>query len=197
MSEITCPFCGSEFDIALGLASAADHEAFDELVRVGLPAGAHVARYLTLFKPRKQRLTLEKKQKLLKQLLPDLHAQRIKHKGQEWPAPLAAWSDAIDRMQQAFLANTLEVPLTSHGYLYAVIAGLAEKSAAAAEAEREHDRRLGPRRGHTSGFAGVAEAAQAEQPAPRPIRTTPQTSSGSPAVRQMKEEIARKKGLQQ
>lgn len=193
MSDLACPVCGAEFDLAVAFASEADQQALARLAAVSIPLGSRVLQYITLFTPAKQRLTGAKKVKLLMQLLPDLERQAITHKGRDWAVPLPAWAQAIDQMLAG--RERLELPMKGHGYLYAVLASMADKHEAAAEAEREHDKRLGPRRGHTSGFAVVGDAVQA---APRPApRTTPQASSGeSPMVRQMKEEIARKKGAQ-
>jgi hypothetical protein len=46
-------------------------------------------------------------------------------------------------MLTARAAGRLSLPLTQHGYLYAVLAGLADKQEASAEALRESERRSG------------------------------------------------------
>ena len=77
-----------------------------------------------MFQPPKQRLTSAKKLKLLQQLLPDLERKTITHKGRDWPAPLDAWAQAFDQMLERRAAGTLELPMKSHGYLYAVPDGM-------------------------------------------------------------------------
>jgi hypothetical protein len=57
-----------------------------------------------------------------------------------------AWAQAFDQMLERRAAGTLELPMKSHGYLYAILAGMADKTEAAQEAKREEDARLRPRR---------------------------------------------------
>lgn len=106
-------------------AAEADRIAVERLIAVGYPLGAHLLRYIQLFQPAKQRLTLAKKTKLLQQLLPDVERQMVTWKGRDFAAPRIFWMQAIEQM----LANAarLELPMTQHHYLYAIIAGLAEK----------------------------------------------------------------------
>lgn len=146
MTDITCPACGAEFDLTVAFACEEERRAFARLASVSIPLGTRVLKYIALFTPPKQRLTSAKKLKLLMQLLPDLERKAITHKGRDWPAPLDAWAQAIDQMLQRRDAGTLELPLKGHGYLYAVLAGMADKHEAAQEAKREEDARLRPRR---------------------------------------------------
>ena len=96
--------------------------------------------------PPRQRLTAAKKIKLILQLLPDLERKAITHKGRDWPAPLEAWAMAFDQMLAARDAQRLELPMKGHGYLYAILAGMADKTEAAQETRHEEDARLRPRR---------------------------------------------------
>ena len=146
MSDLSCPSCGAEFDLAVAFSHEVDQRALARLASVGIPLGARVLQYVGLFTPPKQRLTAAKKIKLILQLLPDLERQAITWKGWDWAAPLAAWAQAIDQMLDARTAGRLELPMKGHGYLYAVLAGMADKHEAAQEAKREEDARLRPRR---------------------------------------------------
>lgn len=147
MTDLSCPVCGTELDMAALFAHEADQRALARLASVSIPLGARVLQYITLFTPPKTRLTAAKKIKLLLQLLPDLERGTIQHKGREWQAPHVAWAAAIDQMLDARAAGRLELPMKGHGYLYAVIAGMANQHEAAAEARREHELRQQPRRG--------------------------------------------------
>ena len=146
MTDISCPVCGAGFDLAVAFACDEERQAFARLASVSIPLGTRVLRYISLFQPPKQRLTSAKKLKLLQQLLPDLERKTITHKGRDWPAPLDTWAQAFDQMLERRAAGTLELPMKSHGYLYAILAGMADKTEAAQEARHEEDARLRPRR---------------------------------------------------
>ena len=197
MSDLSCPTCGSELDLAVLFAHEQDQRALARLASVSIPLGARVLQYLALFTPPKQRLTSAKKIKLILQLLPDLERQAITHKGRDWEAPLAAWAQAIDQMLAARDAQRLELPMKGHGYLFAILAGMADKHEASAEQQREQQLRTGPRAATTPGPASVAALVQQAQPAaatrPTPAAAQPGTS---PTVRAMREHIAKTKGQQ-
>lgn len=197
MSDLSCPTCGSELDLAVLFAHEQDQRALARLASVSIPLGARVLQYLALFTPPKQRLTSAKKIKLILQLLPDLERQAITHKGRDWEAPLAAWAQAIDQMLAARDAQRLELPMKGHGYLYSILAGMADKHEASAEQQREQQLRTGPRAATTHGPASVAALVQQAQPAaatrPAPAAAQPGTS---PTVRAMREHIAKTKGQQ-
>ncbi len=197
MSDLSCPTCGSELDLAVLFAHEQDQRALARLASVSIPLGARVLQYLALFTPPKQRLTSAKKIKLILQLLPDLERQAITHKGRDWEAPLAAWAQAIDQMLAARDAQRLELPMKGHGYLFAILAGMADKHEASAEQQREQQLRTGPRAATTKGPASVAALVQQAQPAaatrPAPAAAQPGTS---PTVRAMREHIAKTKGQQ-
>lgn len=146
MTDISCPVCGAGFDLAVAFACDEERQAFARLASVSIPLGTRVLRYINLFQPPKQRLTSAKKLKLLQQLLPDLERKTITHKGRDWPAPLDAWAQAFDQMLERRNTGTLELPMKSHGYLYAILAGMADKTEAAHEAKRDEDARLRPQR---------------------------------------------------
>ena len=197
MSDLSCPTCGSELHLAVLFAHEQDQRALARLASVSIPLGARVLQYLALFTPPKQRLTAAKKIKLILQLLPDLERQAITHKGRDWEAPLAAWAQAIDQMLAARDAQRLELPMKGHGYLFAILAGMADKHEASAEQQREQQLRTGPRAATTHGPASVAALVQQAQPAaatrPAPAAAQPGTS---PTVRAMREHIAKTKGQQ-
>lgn len=196
-ADLSCPTCGSELDLAVLFAHEQDQRALARLASVSIPLGARVLQYLALFTPPKQRLTSAKKIKLILQLLPDLERQAITHKGRDWEAPLAAWAQAIDQMLAARDAQRLELPMKGHGYLFAILAGMADKHEASAEQQREQQLRTGPRAATTHGPASVAALVQQAQPAaatrPTPAAAQPGTS---PTVRAMREHIAKTKGQQ-
>lgn len=137
--------CGAELDVGVLFAHETDQRALARLAAVSIPLGARVMQYVALFTPPKTRLTAAKKIKLLLQLLPDLERQAITHKGRDWAVPLDAWALAFDQMLASRDAGRLELPMKGHGYLYTTLAGMADKHEAAAEAQREAERRTAPR----------------------------------------------------
>lgn len=142
--ELACPVCGTELDMTVLFSHEADQRALARMAAVSIPLGARVLQYLTLFTPPKTRLTAAKKIKLMLQLLPDLERQAVNHKGRDWTVPLTAWADAFDQMLAARDAGRLDLPMKGHGYLYAILAGMADKHESVAEAQHEAQRRSGP-----------------------------------------------------
>lgn len=194
-ADLACPVCGTELDLATLFAHEHDQRALARLAAVSIPLGARVLQYLSLFTPPKQRLTAAKKIKLILQLLPDLERQAITHKGRDWAAPLPAWAQAIDQMLAARDAQRLELPMKGHGYLFAVLAGMADKHEAQAEQQREHELRTGPRAATVNGPASVAELVSQAVPAVSAPRPAPPAAGMSPTVRAMRAQLVQKKGL--
>lgn len=145
-ADLSCPVCGTELDLAVLFCHEHDQNALARLADVSIPLGARVLQYIALFCPPKQRLTAAKKIKLILQLLPDLERQAITHKGRDWAVPLPAWAQAIDQMLATRDAGRLELPMKGHGYLYAVLASMADKHEAQAKQQREQDHRVRPQR---------------------------------------------------
>lgn len=189
-----CPVCGTELVPAQIFASEEAQRAFARLAAVSLPIGARVMNYVTLFAPPKTRLTVAKQVKLILQLLPDLERQAITHNGRDWPAPLAAWSAAIEQMDAARAAGRLDLPLSGHRYLYAVLASMADKREAAAERQQEEERRHVGRPAAAGEGAGPAQTPLQALQSGRPAAPPPLPGTTSPLVRRMREELARRGG---
>lgn len=198
-ADLSCPVCGTELDLAVLFAHEGDQRALARLAAVSIPLGGRVLQYLALFTPPKQRLTAAKKIKLILQLLPDLEREAITWKGRDWPAPRTAWAMAIDQMLAARDAQRLELPMKGHGYLFAILAGMADKHEDQAERQREQDLRTGPRAATVNGPKSVADLVQPPAPAaaPRPAPAAPAPAGMSPTVRAMRQQIEAKKGTPQ
>ena len=198
-ADLSCPVCGTELDLAVLFAHEGDQRALARLAAVSIPLGGRVLQYLGLFTPPKQRLTAAKKIKLILQLLPDLERGAISWKGRDWAAPREAWAMAIDQMLAARDAQRLELPMKGHGYLYAILTGMADRFEGQAEQQREQELRTGPRAATVNGPKSVADLVQAPAPAaaPRPAPAAPAPAGVSPMVRAMRAEIERKKGTVQ
>lgn len=138
---LVCPDCGT-FGSPSIFASDDDNKAYAALlVDVPPEIGRRLLRYLGLFNPPQRRMTAPRAYKLLAELVPAVVAQRVARKGRSWAAPHAAWVACIDDMLER--RDKLELPLTTHGYLYELLAAAANRVEAIQEAEIEARRRQG------------------------------------------------------
>jgi len=180
--NVTCPSCGAEMDLDVLLAHEDSRQALAQLAAVSLPLGKVVLQYLRLFKPASRAMSHSRTVKLITELLPDLQRGAIERKGREWDAPTEAWRIAIEHVLAMRDKGALTLPLTSHGYLYEVLAGMADKLEAQAERDTETQRR----HRRSAGDAQPAAAALASEPAAPP----PDYSKPSRYAQQLQAEIA-------
>ncbi|MEG0920653.1 MAG: hypothetical protein RSG22_04495 [Comamonas sp.] len=146
-AEIACPACSYEFDLLAVVKDEADQKAVNAFMHTCVPGiSDRMLRYTLLFKTPKHAMTMRKQLKLVTPMLPDIDRRAISWKGRDLAAPLAHWAEAIDQMLAAAQAGRLELPMRNHNYLFSVLAGMADKVDATAEAKREEDARLRPRR---------------------------------------------------
>lgn len=146
-----CPGCGSYGTPELFSSDADARYVCSLLAQQSAELGPLLMAYLRLWTPRKRALTWRRARQLLEELLPQIEAGQIRRKGRNWPAPASAWSAAIKTMLDN---RSIELPLTSHGYLLSVIAGDADK----AEAQRERETEAGRAAGQIRTFEDEAEA---------------------------------------
>ena len=198
-ADLSCPVCGAEFDLAVLFKSEESRKTFERLTASCSPLRDRLAQYAALAKPPKHKLGTDKSLRIIKTMLPDIERGAITWKGRDWAAPLSAWAQAIDQMLAQRDAGRLELPMKGHGYLYAILAGMADRFEGQAEQQREQELRTGPRAATVNGPKSVADLVQAPAPAaaPRPAPAAPAPAGVSPMVRAMRAEIERKKGTQQ
>lgn len=208
-ADLSCPVCGAEFDLAVLFKSEESRKTFERLTARCSPLQDRLAQYAALAKPPKHKLGTDKALRIIATLLPDIERGAITWKGRDWAAPLGAWAQAIDQMLAQRDAGRLELPMKGHGYLYAILAGMADRFEGQAEQQREQALRTGPRAATVNGPKSVADLVQAPAPAaaPRPAPAAPAPSPGkaqgtpapgmSPTVRAMRALIESKKGNQQ
>lgn len=139
--NVTCPSCGAEMGMDVLLAHEDSRHALARLALVSLPLGKQVLQYLRLFKPATRSMSHSRTVALMLELLPDLERQMVERNGRQWPAPTESWRVAFERMLELRDNGKLKLPLTGHGYLYEVIAGLADQLEGAAERATEAGRR--------------------------------------------------------
>lgn len=132
--RIVCPCCQTDFPIEAGVndvnARAAIKRAFSLT-----PVGDLLLAYVQLFKPEKRVLSMPKLVKILDELLPMIQAGKVERNGRIYVAPHEYWRQALEEMQNK--RDQLTLPLKSHGYLFTIITGYAEKVESKAEAQAE------------------------------------------------------------
>lgn len=157
MIRMTCPCCGSEFPWEAGLVEGDAKRLGAVLADMEPPVARSAMAYLRLFKPPKTALRLTRAIKLLQELaglIADGTVCRDARTGVRRPAPAVLWVAGIEQMLQQ--AGALTLPLDGHGYLRAVVFGLADKADALAERQREQALREGRRPAPEVGAAAPA-----------------------------------------
>ena len=156
--NVTCPACGADMSLDVLLAHEDSRLALASLCLMSVPLASQVMRYVGLFRPGKRQMSHSRVATLIGELVPDMQRGAITRNGREWPAPLEIWRTGFERMLEARDKGALQLPLKSHGYLYEVLSGIADKAEAEAERAREADRRI--QRSHTAGSESVGELVQ-------------------------------------
>ena len=95
--------------------------ALAAVFRLSGDLGAHLCRYLALFRPAQRELTMERVARILKEVVEALQAEKIERGGKLYDAPPEAWIWAIRQTLDARAAGRLKTPLTGHGWLYEVL----------------------------------------------------------------------------
>ena len=77
MSDLCCPVCHAEFDLAVLVKHAEDREAFDRITAHCTPLRARLVQYVTLFKTPKHKLSPKKQNHIALQVVPDIERGAI------------------------------------------------------------------------------------------------------------------------
>lgn len=119
--DTRCPNCGA----CNSLDSLIGHTEAGKLLETTLKSFGVLEKpmiqYLSLFRPAKTRLRLERANKIISEILPDILRGAISRNRIEYPAPAAAWIYAIEEALKARDSGKLVTPLDGHGWLYTVI----------------------------------------------------------------------------
>lgn len=159
--RLTCPACGAMNSLEALLTDVQAREAVAAALAFPAPLGDRLLRYLGLFRPDSRALSWERVARLLRELLAPIQAGRITRDGRQWAAPMDLWVQALDQVLEDRVAGKLNLPLKSHGYLFAVVSGLAGKGEARSEAQREQERAYPVQNGRTCKTEAVADTATA------------------------------------
>ena len=136
--NIICPGCALTFPVIAGINDAEARRVAELMGKIPRKIAAYTLIYINLFKPQKSGLTWPRVYTLLSQMEPDITAGQINRNGRIWIARVDHWYIALQEMIDR--RHKLTLPIKSHGYLYEILAGLADK--AEASVEKKHEQSL-------------------------------------------------------
>ncbi|HEY1071239.1 MAG TPA: hypothetical protein VGE33_12005 [Thermomonas sp.] len=142
--QATCPHCAFQGEIEAFFADDDGKRLAAVVAELPAECGRAVLAYLRLFKPAKTGLRTARAVKLAREVLALVAAGSVckdERSGVRRPASPSMWAQGIEQMLAQ--RDRLSLPLESHGYLRAVVFGLADSVDAAAERQREADARVG------------------------------------------------------
>lgn len=126
MIQCICPECGLRADLEVFLGAGDFSRALAAALEMPAPLASLVIRYLRLFSPPQKALAQRKAARLLTELAEAIRSAEIRWHHQTWAAPVELWRHAIE---QVIDHPPQHLPLTTHRYLYAVVAHLAMQAA--------------------------------------------------------------------
>lgn len=159
----TCPECGSYGHLSTFFTEDDGKRLAASLADMEPTLGRAVIGYLGLFKPAKTALRMQRAAGLVDELRALVAAGAVcrdERSGVRRPAPPAMWAQGIEQMLAQRASLTL--PLQGHGYLRAVVYGIADSADAAAERQKEQDARVGKHLGTSSGKAATPAESKLE-----------------------------------
>lgn len=157
--RVTCPNCCESYPIDAGFADDDGKRLAALFAGMEPVLGRAVIGYLRLFRPAKSALRTSRAIRLVEELLDLVRPGTVcrdERNGLRRPAPPAVWAAGIEQLLAA--PGKLQLPLSNHHYLRAVVHGLADQVDASAERTKEADLRAGTRR------SGPSAAAPRETP---------------------------------
>jgi hypothetical protein len=143
--KLTCPHCQGQFELAAALELAAGRGALSSALAVSGDLGRLLAQYLGMFKPPKKALSMDRAERLLAEIAPQIEGQVVLRRTAELPAPRDLWISALRTMVERRDSGDLELPLKTHGYLLKIVFDAANRGAAKQEREVETALRSGDR----------------------------------------------------
>lgn len=206
----TCQVCGAEESLDMLVARMIDDDTVRRLIhdvlKMSLPLGGLLVRYIRLHKPLKQQLRMTRLRDLLNELAGDMQRGTIERHGRAWAVSHDDWREAFNAVFGAVDKGSLLPPLQGNGYLYQVLTRMCDEAEAAQEAQREQERRTAGRAHSSAAPTHVGQlltaAGEPGHPggatlaAPQPAAPA-QAPGMSPTVRAMRAAIERKKSEQQ
>ncbi|MES9925960.1 MAG: hypothetical protein ABW152_17915 [Candidatus Thiodiazotropha endolucinida] len=142
--RIVCPTCGATGSLEMFLNDVAGREALKTALALPHPLNKQLLAYVGLFRPHSRSLTWDRVEKLLKELLEPIETGKLVRNHRTHVVTTEIWQAALDELLAR--RDTLRLPMKTHGLLYEITAGLAEKWAAKKERDKEDALKNRPRR---------------------------------------------------
>lgn len=137
--KLTCTACGATGSVEQFTADADARTALALVLKLPHGVGGVALRYIGLFRPAKRGLTWDRACKLLGELAAMIEAGHVHKRGKALPATPALFAAAMQQMLDQ--RERLDLPLTTHGYLIAIVAGDSPRESAQLEAQTEATKR--------------------------------------------------------
>lgn len=140
----TCPHCAFQGEVEVFFADAEGKRLAAVMAELPPECGRAALAYLRLFKPPKTGLRMARAVKLAREVAELVTAGSVckdERGGVRRPASPATWAAGIEQMLAQ--RDRLSLPLETHGYLRAVVFGLADQADAQLERQREANARAG------------------------------------------------------
>jgi hypothetical protein len=144
--KVVCPNCSTRFPLAAGVAEDDGKRLAVLFADMEPVLGRAAIGYLRLFKPAKTELRNARAITVITELLDLVRPGTVcrdERNGLRRPAPPALWAAGIEQMLA--LPGKLQLPLSGHNYLRAIVWSLADQADAVAERQREATLRSGSR----------------------------------------------------
>ena len=136
--QLTCTNCGARMSLETALNDIEARKALAAALSMPAQLGDRTLRYIGLFRPQQRSLTWPRFHKLLNELLAQIKDRSVTRNGITWSAPLETWEMALDQIMDN--RDTLRLPLKSHGYLFEIVAGIANRAAGVQERKTEKEK---------------------------------------------------------
>lgn len=160
--QVTCPCCNTEFPIEAGFSEVDGKRLAAIMAEFDPAVGRSMISYLRLFKPAKTSLRMARAAKIAREAADLVSAGdvcRDERGGVRRPTTPSMWAQGMEQM--ASQRDRLSLPIDGHGYLRAVVFGIADGIDAAAERDREKSIRRGDV-AHRAGQSSPARATKLE-----------------------------------
>ncbi len=130
-----CPSCGATASLDVLVGHDGARLALQAAFQSNGKLGRALVAYLALFRSKSRDLSFDRVASLMNEIQPDIDRAEIRRDRVDYPAPTAAWLWAIEQTIKARDDGKLSLPLTKHGYLYAVITQFKPEQYSAAHAD--------------------------------------------------------------
>lgn len=119
--KLRCPKCAATGDVLLFVEAEQTRQTLMRLLARN-PIGLLVLRYVDLHKPATRDMSPDRWNKLATEVMDLVEQGSLPYQGRAIPAPLEAWQYAVDEAYKQRDSGKLQLPLSGHGWITAVIA---------------------------------------------------------------------------